>query len=164
MATHTPPRRASRRNRQEHFDPHIEGVSYGQLDHLIGYAVRRAQIRLYEDFADTLQPWSITPQRFSALTLIHNNPCIKPTELARAMGIARSGVVIILDWLEAAGYVRRVGEQSDKRTLALEVSTAGERALAAITAAVVAHDSKMSARLDPSEKQQLMMLLDRLGC
>ncbi|MCK9513402.1 MAG: MarR family transcriptional regulator [Pigmentiphaga sp.] len=163
MATHTPPRRAPRRHRQESFDPHIEGVSYGQLDHLIGYAVRRAQIRLYEDFAETLQPWNITPQRFSAFTLIHNNPGIKPTELARAMGIARSGVVIILDWLEAAGYVRRIGEQSDKRTLALEVSVAGARALAQISAAVAAHDSRMSTRLDASEKQQLMMLLDRLG-
>lgn len=163
MATHTPARRAPRRDRRAPFDPHIDGVSYGELDHLIGYAVRRAQIRLYEDFAETLLPWNITPQRFSAFTLIHNNPAIKPTELARAMGIARSGVVIILDWLEAAGYVRRIGDQSDKRTLALEVSAAGRQALAEITAAVRAHDQRMSARLDDSEKQQLMMLLDRLG-
>lgn len=160
MTTHTPPRR---RQRQEPFNPHLEDVVYGQLDTLIGYAVRRAQIRLYEDFADSLQRWNITTQRFSAMTLIHNNPGIKPTELARAMGIARSGVVIILDWLEAAGYVHRLGEQADKRTLALELSTEGKRVLADVSAEVAEHDQRMSSRLSVAEKQQLMALLDRLG-
>ncbi len=163
MTTHTPPRRAAKGSRQEPFNPHIEGVAYGPLDQLVGYAVRRAQIRLYEDFAESLQPWNITPQRFSALTLIHHNPRIKPTELARAMGIARSGVVIILDWLEGAGYVRRVGEQADKRTLALELSLEGQAALREITAAVQAHDARMSTRLNAAEKTQLISLLDRLA-
>lgn len=163
MSSPASPRRARRSARQEPFNPHIEGLAYGPLDRLVGYAVRRAQIRLYEDFGEALQPWNITPQRFSALTLIYHNPGIKPTELARAMGIARSGVVIILDWLEAAGYVRRVGDQADKRTLALEVSTEGKTALRNITKAVEAHDARMSTRLSAEEKKQLVALLERLG-
>lgn len=161
MTTHTAPRR--RRHRSEPFNPHIEGVAYGQLDQLIGYAVRRAQIRLYEDFADATQPWNITTQRFSAMTLIHNNPGIKPTELARAMGIARSGVVIILDWLESAGYVYRLGEQADKRTLALSLSDDGKQMLAEVSAVVAEHDARIASKLSADEKRQLMSLLERLG-
>src|SRR5690606_14302934 len=125
--------------------------------------VRRAQIRLYEDFAETLQRWNITTQRFSALTLIANNPGIKPTELARVMGIARSGVVIILDWLESAGYVLRIGEQADKRTLALELSDLGREVLAEVSVAVAEHDERMTACLSPEEKEQLKALLNRLS-
>lgn len=161
MTTHTPPRR--RRTRHEPFNPHVEGVVYGQLDDLIGYAVRRAQIRLYEDFAETLQRWNITTQRFSAMTLVANNPGIKPTELARAMGIARSGVVIILDWLESAGYVLRLGEQADKRTLALELSDLGREVLAEVSQAVLEHDERMTSCFTAKEKEQLKSLLGRLS-
>ncbi len=152
-----------RRKTAEPFNPHREDIEYGLLDGLVGYAVRRAQIRIYEDFTAALQPWAITPQRFSALMLIERNPGIKPIELARTMGIARSGVAIILDTLQAAGYVRRMGEQADKRTLALRLSAAGRKALADISAAVQAHDQRIAARLSQSEKDCLVELLGRLG-
>lgn len=145
------------------FDAHIPGVDYGQLDALVGYAVRRAQIRIYEDFTVALQPWNITPQRFSAMTLIDRNPGIKAIELAHVMGIARSGVAIILNTLEAAGYVRRLGEQKDKRTLALELSQAGRKALREISAAVARHDARMTSSLDDEQKALLITLLDRIG-
>lgn len=145
------------------FEAHIPGVDYGQLDALVGYAVRRAQIRIYEDFTVALQPWNITPQRFSAMTLIHRNPGIKAIELACIMGIARSGVAIILNTLEAAGYVRRVGEQKDRRTLALELSVAGCKALREISDAVASHDARVTSRLDDEQKTLLISLLDRVG-
>src|SRR3546814_5503574 len=66
-----------------HFDPHVAGIEYGALDSLVGYAIRRAQILIYEDFLAALQPWDITPQRFSALTLIAANARLKLTELAQ---------------------------------------------------------------------------------
>ncbi|MCG8443485.1 MAG: hypothetical protein MI723_16905, partial [Caulobacterales bacterium] len=34
----------------ESFTPHVEGVDYGILDTLLGYAIRRSQIRVYSDF------------------------------------------------------------------------------------------------------------------
>jgi DNA-binding MarR family transcriptional regulator len=145
------------------FDAHIPGVDYGQLDALVGYAVRRAQIRIYEDFTVALQPWNITPQRFSAMTLIHCNPGIKAIELAGIMGIARSGVAIILNALEAAGYIRRVGQQKDRRTLALELSVAGRRALREISNAVARHDARVTSRLDDAQKTLLISLLDQVG-
>lgn len=145
------------------FDAHMPGIHYGQLDTLVGYAVRRAQIRIYEDFTVALQPWNITPQRFSAMTLIHCNPGIRAIDLAGIMGIARSGVAMILNTLEEAGYVRRVGEQKDRRTLALELSAAGRKALRELSDAVARHDARVTCRLDDEEKALLISLLDRIG-
>jgi len=149
--------------RGEHFDPHVAGIDYGALDALVGYAIRRAQILIYEDFLAALAPWDITPQRFSALTLIAANAKLKLTELARILGIARSGAVQLVDQLQAMGYVARQEAAADKRAYSLVLTPAGRRAHADITQAVLAHDQRISARLDTRERAQLIELLGRLG-
>jgi len=154
------PRRPQARG--EHFDPHVAGIEYGALDDLVGYAIRRAQILIYEDFLAALAPWDITPQRFSALTLIAANARLKLTELARILGIARSGAVQLVDQLQAMGYVARQ-EAADKRAYSLVLTPAGRRAHADITRAVQAHDQRISARLSAGERSQLIALLGRLG-
>jgi|SRR5690606_33853892 len=149
--------------RGEHFDPHVAGIDYGALDSLVGYAIRRAQILIYEDFLAALEPWDITPQRFSALTLIAANTGLKLTDLARILGIARSGAVQLVDQLAAMGYVTRQEAVADKRAYSLALTPAGRRAHAEITQAVRAHDQRISAGLDKAEREQLMTLLGRLG-
>lgn len=85
------------------FIAHVPGIQYGVLDSLMGYAIRRAQIRTYENFIAALEPWGITPPRFSAMVIVSLNPGLKLTQLAKIMGIARSGAVILVDALEELG-------------------------------------------------------------
>jgi len=145
------------------FESHVSGVDYGALDNLVGYAVRRAQILVYEDFLQALAPWDITPPRFSALVLIARNPGMKQTDLAHLLGIARSGVVVLTDGLEALGYVRRVSSKTDRRAYMLELTPAGSKAISAIEGAVLEHDARVSSRLSQSEKSKLIQLLAKLG-
>lgn len=155
------PRRPQARGQS--FDPHVAGVEYAALDSLVGYAIRRAQILIYEDFLAALAPWDITPQRYSALTLIEANAELKLTDLARILGIARSGAVQLVDQLQAMGYVTRREMVGDKRAYALAMTSAGRRAHASITRAVRAHDQRISAQLSEAERKKLIDLLGRLG-
>jgi DNA-binding MarR family transcriptional regulator len=155
------PRRPAARG--EHFDPHVPGIRYGALDDLVGYAIRRAQIVIYEDFLNALAPWDITPQRFSSLSLIAANANLKLTDLARILGIARSGAVQIVNQLQDLGYVERREVERDKRAYSLAMTQAGETVLAEITQAVQAHDARISAQLSPAQKHQLIGLLGKLG-
>lgn len=139
------------------------GVDYGPLTSLLGYCLRRAQIRIYQDFLDAMEPWSITPPRFSAMTLIRYNEGMKLTELARAMGIARSGAVEVVDSLEKLGYVRRMDSPVDRRAYALALTEEGNAVLDAVTAEVQAHDVRISASLSAEEGLELRRLLDKLG-
>ena len=157
----SPPRRPA--SRGEPFDPRVPGVDYGALDDLVGYAIRRAQIAIYEDFLAALAPWDITPQRYSALTLIVRNDGMKLTELARVLGIARSGAVQLVHQLESLGLVARHGSTADKRAHALAATAQGRRALNRITAAVRAHDARISHRLSARQRRQLLALLEKLG-
>jgi DNA-binding MarR family transcriptional regulator len=143
----------------DHFEPHVPGIDYGVLDSLLGYGVRRAQLLIYEDFVATLAPWSITPQRFSALTVISRNAQLKLTHLARILGIARSGAVLLVDALAAMGYVERVPSPEDRRAYGLVLTPKGAGDLKLITEAVCEHDRRMGARLAPEESLELMRLL-----
>jgi DNA-binding MarR family transcriptional regulator len=149
--------------RAEQFGAQVPGVDYGVLDDLVGYAIRRAQIRIYQDFLDALGQWSITPPRFSAMTIIDRNPGLKLTHLAAAMGIARSGAVEVVDALEKLEYVRRVDAPADKRAFALELTGPGRAALKGITAAIRRHDARISSRLSAAELEELHRLLALLG-
>lgn len=144
-----------------HFNARIEGVAYDVLDELVGYAVRRAQLSIYEDFGATMESEDITPQRFSALVIVENNPGISQTRLAEVMGIARSGVVAIVDGFEKKGLVERQASD-DRRSYRLLLTKAGARQLKRYKQAVKAHDQRISASLTQDEKEQLCRLLRKL--
>lgn len=147
----------------DHFEPHVPGIDYGVLDSLLGYGVRRAQLLIYEDFVATLAPWHITPQRFSALTVISRNAQLKLTQLARILGIARSGAVLVVDALAAMGYVDRQPSPDDRRAYGLVLTPKGRTDLQAITEAVCEHDRRIAGRLSAPESQELMRLLRQVA-
>jgi DNA-binding MarR family transcriptional regulator len=143
------------------FNARIEGINYDILDELIGYAVRRAQLSIYEDFAASLGQEGITPQRFSSLVIIENNPGISQTRLSEVMGIARSGVVSIIDTFEKTGLLERQ-ESEDRRSYKLHLTKDGKRQLKKYKHAVQNHDNRITQQLTDTEKQQLRELLKKL--
>lgn len=145
------------------FEPHVPGIDYGVLDSLVGYGVRRAQIAIYNDFLPALQAWNITPPRFSALVIIGRNKGLKLTELAEVLGIARSGVVALVDTLSEMGYVDRLNVPGDRRAYGLALTPLGKKDLRQIEQAVRKQDQRVAHRLTPEERQQLLALLDKLA-
>ncbi len=145
------------------FIARVSGIQYGMLDTLLGYALRRTQLRMYEDFIASLAPWGITPPRFSAMVFVSLNPGLKLTQLAKIMGIARSGAVILVDALEALGYMVREPAPEDRRAFSLRLTDKGAQDLVAITAAVQAHDARVSGTLNKAEQAKLKRLLGKLS-
>ncbi len=145
------------------FEAHRPGIDYGVLDDLTGYAVRRAQIRVTQAFDARLGGAGMTTQRFSALVLIAGNPGVKQTELASIMGIARSGVLAIVEALDAQGLIQRRPVPGDARAQALQLSPAGEERLPGLVAAVADHDREISSALSPDEIAVLRSLLARIA-
>jgi DNA-binding MarR family transcriptional regulator len=144
------------------FEAHIPGINYGTLDQLIGYAIRRAQIRYYSDFYPSLEKWGISPRRFSTLTIIGYNPGIRLSDLGHILGIAASGAVVLVTSLESLGYVKRTASQVDKRVVTLSITPTGKRVLSEIEAAAMAVDLRSTSTLSPAERETLMTLLRRV--
>ncbi|HZD26026.1 MAG TPA: MarR family transcriptional regulator [Alphaproteobacteria bacterium] len=140
-----------------------DAVSFGMLDELIGYAVRRAQIRIYDDFFRSVADPAITPQRFAVLVLIGSNPGISQARLGQAMGIARSGVNLLVDWLQRSGYAERRRRADDRRSHGLVLSRSGRRKLAELEDVVRRHDRWIARRLGPERLTALREGLSELG-
>lgn len=155
------PKRQSSTAQPPTFNARIEGIDYGILDELTGYAVRRAQLSIYADFSASLGVYDITPQRFSSLVIVSKNPGISQTRLAEVMGIARSGVVAIIDNFEQAGLLERQ-DSGDRRAYNLHLTKEGQKQLEKYKQAVKEHDDRVSQHLNAKERQQLRALLGKL--
>jgi DNA-binding MarR family transcriptional regulator len=64
------------------------------------------------------------------LSCMAEHPGVRPTQLARMLRLAPSSVATLLNGLQSAGYVRRSGGTSDRRTVSLHLSEEGVAAVA----------------------------------
>jgi DNA-binding MarR family transcriptional regulator len=145
------------------FNRHVPGVRYGILDELTGYAVRRAQIAIYEDLDRVMAPLNITPPRFSSLVLIEQNPGILQSELATIIGVGRPAMVAIIDFLQAQGWLRRQSHDGDRRANHLVLTPKGLTHLARVKAVMAELDDAWTSRLSAAERRTLTALLDKVG-
>ena len=141
----------------------VSGIDYDGLDSLLGYALRRAQIAAFEDFYRATAGLGITPPRFTALVILGANPGLSQTALGQVLGIARSGAMLITDWLVSRGFAERRARPNDGRAWGLHLTRRGERMLEELKRKVRAHDGRFAARLGAAERRTLFRLLDRLA-
>jgi DNA-binding MarR family transcriptional regulator len=135
----------------------------GVLDGLLGYRLRRAQVAVFADFAQTMAEHELTPGQFGTLALIAANPGLSQTALGTALGIDRSSVVPLIDKLEGRRLVERAPHPRDRRSHALRLTREGEALFEIARDAVARHEAHIFAPLAPAEREVLARLLDRVS-
>ena len=133
------------------------------LDGLLGYRLRRAQVAVFADFAETMADVDLTPGQFGTLALIADNPGLSQTALGMALGIDRSSVVPLIDKLERRGLVERAPHPRDRRSHALRLTAPGTTLFETARAAVARHEAHLFAPLAPAERETLARLLARVS-
>lgn len=132
------------------------------LETLVGYNMKRAYVAIQKDFRAALGEGGLSPRTFSALSLVVAHPNISQSDLARMLGIERSGLVAIIDDLEARKFLCRTLVPGDRRVQALVPTKAGIAAYGATLVTVQAHEDRLLADLSTSEKDTLMQLLMKI--
>ena len=84
------------------------GLHLGELSELLGYSLKRAQLKVFEDFLRCVAPLQLTPAQFSVLLLLDRNPGRNQTEIANTLGILRPNFVSMLDALESRDLCTRM--------------------------------------------------------
>jgi len=141
----------------------VSGLDYNVLDELLGYALRRAQVGMFLAFHAATRGQDITPPRFTALVIVGANPGIGQSALGQVLGIARSGAMMLTDWMEEHGLVERRRRPNDGRAWGVHLTARGEKLLAAMKRRVVAEDRRRAAVLDARERRELLRLLNKLA-
>lgn len=141
---------------------HSLELETSDLEDLVGYNLKRAYIVVQNDFREVLGKDGLSGRVFSALSLVVKFPNITQSELARMIGIERSGLVAIVDELEERGYLRRAAVPGDRRVQALVPTDAGRQAYAHAISVVRAHEDNLLAGLSSKEKATLLELLKKI--
>lgn len=141
----------------------VAGLDYDVLDRLMGYALRRAQVGMFLAFHAATRGQDITPPRFTALVIVGANPGIGQSALGQVLGIARSGAMMLTDWMEDRELAERRRRPNDGRSWGVHLTPRGERLVAAMKRRVVAEDRRRAAVLEARERRELLRLLNKLA-
>jgi DNA-binding MarR family transcriptional regulator len=133
----------------------------GNLVDMLGVELRIAQILADRVFARVNSP-RMSPGHFTVLSLIHLNPGINQSALARSMYLDRSSMVPILDQFERKGWLQRRTMAGDRRAYALFLTPAGEKILARAEERVDDLEERIASDLGPRKRQQLLTLIKEL--
>jgi DNA-binding MarR family transcriptional regulator len=137
-------------------------VAQNDLLDLVGYNMKRAYMRIYQDFADALSTLDLRQRTFSVLSLVVENPDISQSEVARSLGIERSGTVVIVDELEGRDLIRRDKVPGDRRAYALGATAEGKALYRAALKRIMEHENTLLAGFTQADRAALNRLLQRI--
>jgi DNA-binding MarR family transcriptional regulator len=139
-------------------------LQMGELLELLGYSLKRAQLKVFEDFLRCVAPLQLTPAQFSVLLLVDRNPGRNQTEIANTLGILRPNFVAMLDGLESRGLCARIRSTNDRRSHILVLTDKG-RAVVARAKKLVAskHEARLNQLLGPANRLALLAMLTKIA-
>ena len=160
------PARAPRPARKERGEgaPEVAELQMGELSELLGYSLKRAQLKVFEDFLRTVSTLQLTPAQFSVLLLLDKNPGRNQTEIANTLGILRPNFVAMLDGLESRDLCARMRSTNDRRSHILMLTDKGRAVLARAKKLVAAkHEARLNELLGPANRAALLAMLAKIA-
>jgi DNA-binding MarR family transcriptional regulator len=133
----------------------------GPLTSYAGYALRRAQLRVFSDFIDELAELDLRPAQFSVLALIDANPGIVQARVGESLEIKKANLVPLLNRLAARGVVRRVA--LDGRSNGLYLTPEGRRLMQRARRRNDAANARSMRGLSEAELKRLIDMLWRIA-
>jgi DNA-binding MarR family transcriptional regulator len=134
---------------------------FGPLTEYVGYALRRAQLKVFGDFIESLDELDLRPAHFSVLTVIDANPGILQSHACAALGIQKANFVPLLDGLQHRGLLRRVALNG--RANGLHLTDEGRKLLTRARRLHDRHERRVLGAMTPLERKRLIATLKRLA-
>ncbi len=135
-------------------------LQMGELSESLGYSLKRAQLKIFEDFLRCVAPLQLSPAQFSVLLLLDKNPGRNQTEIANTLGILRSNFVAMLDGLESRDLCARMRSTNDRRSHILVLTDKGRAVLTRAKKLVATkHEARLNELLGPANRAALLGML-----
>ncbi|WP_262048253.1 MarR family winged helix-turn-helix transcriptional regulator [Bradyrhizobium sp. Bra78] len=141
-----------------------EALQLGELSEQLGYVLKRAQLKVFENFLRCMASLQLTPAQFSVLLLVDKNPGRNQTEIASTLGILRPNFVAMLDNLESRDLCARIRSTNDRRSHILVLTDKGKAVLARAKKLVATkHEARLNELLGPSNREALLGMLSKIA-
>jgi len=144
--------------------PPADAVRIGDLSGFLGYSLKRAQLRIFEDFIGCVAPLQLTPAQFSVLMLVEANPGRNQTEIASTLGILRPNFVALLDELESRDLCVRSRSSNDRRSHILQLTEKGRAVLSRARKLIeTRHEARLRELLGNENRDLLLAMLGKIA-
>jgi DNA-binding MarR family transcriptional regulator len=141
-----------------------DALQLGELSELLGYVLKRAQLKVFEDFLRCVESLQLTPAQFSVLILLERNPGRNQTEIANTLGILRPNFVAMLDGLESRDLCTRMRSTNDRRSHILMLTDKGRAVLQRAKKLVATrHEARLNELLGPTNRAALLSMLSKIA-
>ncbi|MBL8378156.1 MAG: MarR family transcriptional regulator [Burkholderiales bacterium] len=133
-----------------------------RLKRLLGYNLRRAEVRMRGLVAEALGRDDLRAVEYSMLSLLASNRGVTHKQLGEALSVKRPNLVALVDRLEARGLIERAVVDLDRRSQSLALTAAGSALLARMDARLDALEAAFFATWSARDKASLRALLTRI--
>ncbi|MCG7602218.1 MarR family winged helix-turn-helix transcriptional regulator [Halomonas sp. McH1-25] len=145
----------------------LEDTDTGPVDGLVleerlGYALRRAQLKVFKHFDEAMREHDIRPAQFSSLVVIEGYPGVTQSSLAQTLAIDPPRVVNLVNSLEERGLAMRVRCKRDRRSHGIFLTKQGEALVDRLKELSRQSDLAATQALSEIERRQLLMLLRKI--
>ncbi|WP_027575857.1 MarR family winged helix-turn-helix transcriptional regulator [Bradyrhizobium sp. WSM1743] len=152
------------KGRKDPAEPQAEALQLGELSEQLGYVLKRAQLKVFENFLRCMASLQLTPAQFSVLLLVEKNPGRNQTEIASTLGILRPNFVAMLDNLESRDLCARIRSTNDRRSHILVLTDKGKAVLARAKKLVATkHEARLNDLLGQSNREALIGMLAKIA-
>lgn len=149
-------------NSSRKIDFSVGSIGVGPLEDLLIVKLGRLYMLLSQAFFAASQQESLKSGVISSLALITDNPGISQNDISQYIGMDKSAIVPIVDYLEEAGWVVREKSRRDRRRYALRATPQGEARLETLTEAVRRIENDMLAMISEEEIKTFGNLVNRM--
>lgn len=141
----------------------LDGVDLGSLAGSLGFLLRLAQVRVYDQFFDAFAGTPVKPGEFSVLWVIDLNPGLPQGSLARVLTIKPAHMTKLVARLVDAGLVERIVPDHDRRSVNLVLTAQGQAHLDRYRTRFIQVHAAERMGLTDSENAELLRLLGKLA-
>jgi DNA-binding MarR family transcriptional regulator len=139
-----------------------QSTDMSYLEGTIGYAIRRAQMAVFQDIYRSFGEHQITTVEFSVLAVVADNPGINQADLALALSVERPRMVPIINKLEERGLAIRIMLPDDGRVRLIQLTKQGHKLLLILKRRFVEHQDRMLALLGTNDASAILESLWKL--
>ncbi len=122
------------------------------LDHSVGYALKRAQHALHSTMDGELRGYGLSVSQYACLEILASRPRLSNADLARDAFVSRQAMHQLLAGLQATGLVSAVGQGRSQR---FALTAEGRTRLRTASSTAAAIEQRMIATLSHAERAQL---------
>ncbi len=135
-------------------------MELGFLSNMLGYRLKQAYFHMLSGGEERLRPLGISPQSFSVLAVVSQNPKIIQSRLIDNLYITRSTCSDLVEQLIQAGQLQRI--PLDRRSNGLLLTSMGEDVLEQARAIISENTKALTSHMSAEEVETLVSLLARL--